>query len=141
VNPSSWVLQLLAIWRVRPGTYLGDEEVRTVATFLDGYEMCLTDGGDQTAADAKILDELTRHLRDRFKFGASRSWVDIVEELFQTRPELCPSKERRTESKTDGSTRLLYLLLDEFLAARGIDWPERDTVTVGKAYARPITQT
>lgn len=64
-----------------------------------------------------------------------------MRELFQTRPELWPSKERRTESKTDGSIRLLYLLLDEFLATRGIDWPARESVTVGEAYAQPITQT
>jgi hypothetical protein len=63
----------------------------------------------------------------------------MVEELFQTRSDLWPSKERRAESKTDGSIRPLYSLLDEFLASRDLEWPARESVTVGKAYARPKT--
>src|SRR5262245_39362460 len=114
---SSWVLEFLALWRPRVGMFLGDEEIRTLSAFLLGYEMALADAHSRAARDANVLQEFTAFLKA--KFGDSNmSWEWIVEQRFQQTPELWPSEYRRSRSLTDGSTRLLYVLLDEFLLAK-----------------------
>jgi hypothetical protein len=130
----SWILDFMALWRPRVGMFLGDEEVHTVAKFLDGYAAALEDMRNPSADD-RILDAFADFLKTRF--GSSNlSWDLIIENEFQRTPSLWPSEYRRAKSRTDGSTRLLYALLDEFLAERGEKLPQVHEVRVGRRWER-----
>src|SRR6185369_9634647 len=83
-DPGSWLLHVLAVVRLRPGSFLGDEEVRTLWAFLDGYEAARIDMGltGMSREDRALLDGFTAWLKARFGEN-TMDWCWIVQERFR----------------------------------------------------------
>src|SRR5262245_31109423 len=101
-DAGSWLLQSLAIVRLAPGSFLGDEEVRTLCAFIHGYEAAREDMGlaGMSREDRALLDGFTAWLKVRFG-ETTMGWDWIVQERF--RQGLGVGGVRGARSATDGS--------------------------------------
>jgi len=131
-DPASWLLHVLAVVRIRPGTFLGDEEVRTLRAFLEGYEGARIDMGlaGMSDEDQALLSDFTAWLKERFGHS-TMDWSWIVQERFREGGGLGGARGAR--STTDGSTALFFQLLEEFLAARKLRLPDGAEVLRNRA--------
>lgn len=103
-----WLLPFLAKVRTRPGMFLGDERLVTLAAFLAGYEQGRADVGvpGMHDDDAALLNEFDTWLAEQTEHhgtqGALR-WPQLVEKI-------------DSGSKNVGT---FFRLLDEFLESSG----------------------
>lgn len=77
VVPDHFLLRCLARVRTRPGMYLGDERVRTLGTFLAGYQNSMVDLGDRSFGD--VLTEFREWLSLEMKETRSLGWTELIE--------------------------------------------------------------
>jgi hypothetical protein len=129
---SSWLLDLLSLIRVRPGAFLGSEEVRTLSAFLWGYRAARIDlgapefGGDENS----LLQNFTTWLKVRYADDRDVSWETLIEDAFLRTPTTIEF--RRRTSPTDGSAKLFFKLFEEFLADVQLRYKdERDVWKLG----------
>jgi hypothetical protein len=76
--PDHVYLRCLAQVRVRPGMYLGDERVKTLAMFLCGYERALCDLGG-SGMGAIVLTEFREWLSKELNESRSLGWSELIE--------------------------------------------------------------
>src|SRR5262245_59790369 len=121
-DPGSWLLQILAVVRLRPGSFLGDEEVRTLWAFVHGYEASREDMGlvGISREDRALLDGFTAWLNARFG-ESTMGWDWIVQEQYREGPGV--GGVRGARSATDGSIRLFFDLFEEFLSSINLRLP------------------
>ena len=103
-----WLLPLLARVRTRPGMFLGDERVETLATFLAGYEQGRADVGGvgMHDDDALLLNEFDAWLAERTERHGSQGalrWPQLVGRL----------------DEGPKNVRTFFDLLEEFLESAG----------------------
>lgn len=103
-----WLLPVLACIRQRPGMYLGDERVETLAAYLSAYELGRVDvgGSGLDAKDARLLQEFEGWICAQTpEFGAqgTAGWSLLV---------------RRVDSSAQ-NVRTFFTLFEQFLATRG----------------------
>ena len=122
------VIELLSILRRRPGTYLGDEEVRTLSTFLHGYLAGRLDAGDQIASSEALMEAFRLWLSTNGGEAPNLGWATIIEARFVAEHDDPPVRSPHRGSRTDGSARLFFALFGEFLASRGSAYLEAPEV-------------
>jgi hypothetical protein len=117
---SAWLLAYLAVVRPRPGMYIGNEDVRTLAMYVRGYcDGRLSVGFPAFPPDeASILHDFERWMRNRLQGGNNFDWPMLV-------------------GLVDDSSRNLqtfYALFDEFLQSAGIAWPRAEHAELRKRW-------
>ncbi len=113
----SWLIPFLSTIRRRPSQFLGDEAVRTLATYMSGYVQAREDLGAPPYGDGEgnLLSEFDDWLCDRFKrprisASSGYAWPRYVEEA----------------DKSDRNVRTFFKLFDEFLAETGRSFLDPD---------------
>lgn len=135
--PSNWLLELLSVIRIRAGMFIGgDESAGALSVFIGGFSAGMFYRGEPGADGHALLDDFETWLRAKYSEHGAVGWPGIIEQRFETRPDLWPSEFRRSRSKTDGSTRLFFIEFDEFLDARGISLDARPDL-IGRFF-RPL---
>src|SRR5690242_7918976 len=105
----SWLLPFLGVVRTRPGMYLGDEKVRTLATYIRGYTQAREDLGVPPFGDAEseLLSEFDAWLPRRLGSGSVLIWPGYVEEV----------------DGSDRNVHTFFRLFEEFLTGKGKSLP------------------
>jgi hypothetical protein len=100
-----WLLPFLRKISRRPGAYLGDETVRTLATYLLAYSFARTDLGfpEFGVGEETLLRDFHQWLEGRLKVHSTLGWRSIIEKV--------DSSER--------SVHTFIKLFDEFLESTG----------------------
>jgi hypothetical protein len=100
----SWLLPFLRVVQTRPGMYLGDESVRTLANYIEGYEQAREDlGFGRYGTEGDVLGEFGLWLKERVDTPKELTWSGYVQQLDQT----------------ESSVRTFFLLFAQFLEEKG----------------------
>ncbi len=81
-----WLLSHLATIRTLPGSFLGDERVETLRSYLAGYEQAREDLGlpRYTKKESKILSDfdiwIAKRVGYELSWGSSR-WPQLIKEI------------------------------------------------------------
>ncbi|WP_437896394.1 hypothetical protein [Sorangium sp. So ce124] len=112
-----WLLAFLKRVSVRPGMFLGDENVRTLATFIHGYRQARIDLGmpEFGATESSLFDEFEKWLAAKLDDTRDVAWPTLV----------------ATQDPGERNVRTFFLLFEEFLRERGdslsrsaeVPWP------------------
>lgn len=102
----SWLLPLLSAVKVRPGAYMGDEKVATLATYLRGYVQAREDIGALAYGDAEkeVLSDFGSWLARRIGSKGRAPWYAHIREV----------------DDSDRSIRTFFALFEAFLAESGL---------------------
>jgi hypothetical protein len=122
MNDVSWLLELLAIVRQRPGMFLGNEEVSTLDTFLHGTIVGRAQCGGDVQPAHDLLADFSLWLNARSPHTPTSTWTSWIISGY-VQPETI-SLHRRSSSTTDGSVVWFFELFDQFLATRGLAFPK-----------------
>jgi hypothetical protein len=110
------LFEALSIIRLRPGMFLGGEEVRTLSAFIIGYETARSDLGQpgMSEEEEQLFAGFQSWLKQKFsEERTTLGWESIVEEQFLKAPTT--SEYRRARSPADGSAVLFFRLFDDYL--------------------------
>ncbi|WP_438006166.1 hypothetical protein WME89_47375 [Sorangium sp. So ce321] len=112
-----WLLAFLRRVSVRPGMFLGDENVKTLATFIQGYCQARIDLGipEFGAAESSLLDEFEKWLSNKLNDTRDVAWPTLIS----------------TEDPGERNVRRFFSRFEEFLLERGdslsdsadVPWP------------------
>ena len=112
-----WLLAFLKRVSVRPSMFLGDENVKTLATFIQGYCQARIDLGipEFGAAGSSLLDEFERWLSTKLDDARDVAWPALI----------------FTEDPGERNVRRFFSRFEEFLLERGdslsesadVPWP------------------
>jgi hypothetical protein len=103
-STDSWLLPFLKRIHVRPGMYLGDERVRTLATYIQGYTQAREDLGVPEFGDGEglVLREFEKWLSAKRNDTRDVAWPSLIEAV----------------DGTERNVQTFFRLFDEFLAGR-----------------------
>ena len=110
-----WLLAFLKRVRTRPGMFLGDENVKTLSTFLQAYGQARIDLGvpEFATAEASLLDEFETWLAARLHDTRDVAWPTLV----------------ATEDPGERNVQTFFLRFEEFLQERGDSLTQPGDVT------------
>lgn len=102
-----WLIPFLQCVRSRPGMILGNEMVRTLATFISGYAQAREDLGIPAFGESEgnLLDSFSHWLAGKLRSQRSLRWAGHVEFL----------------DPSEHNIWTFFRLLDEFAAEEGLD--------------------
>src|SRR5688572_8097550 len=100
-----WLVAFLKRVSTRPGMFLGDESVRTLATFIQGYSQARTDLGlpDFVDGESTLLTDFEKWLAAKLGDTRDVAWFTLV----------------ATEDPSERNVRTFFRLLEEFLSEHG----------------------
>ena len=109
-HDDSWLLPFLAVVKTRPGMYLGDERVETLATYIVAYMQARRDLGvpSYRPEDQEMLEEFTYWLSKRRQSDDDCAWDGHVKQI----------------DSSGANVHTFFRLFEEFLAERGKALPD-----------------
>jgi len=105
-SPSDqWLLPFLKRVSVRPGMFLGDENVKSLASFIHGYTQARIDLGlpGFGSPDSSILDEFEKWLAMKLNDTRDVAWQTLI----------------MTEDPTEKNVQTFFSRFEEFLRELG----------------------
>lgn len=101
VEDKPWLLSFIRRMRVRPGMYLGSEEVRALDLYLTAYAQARLDLGlpEHGPGEERLLPCFQQWLEKRLKTTDTRGWWGLIEQA----------------DPTGTNVRTFLALFDEFL--------------------------
>jgi hypothetical protein len=108
-----WLLAFLGRIHHRPGMYLGDERVRTLATFIRAYAQAREDLGIPEFGEGEelVLDDFEKWLAEKQNDSREVAWPTLIEAV----------------DASERNARTFFRLFGEFLASRGLALTEPST--------------
>ncbi|WP_437997796.1 hypothetical protein WMF26_45295 [Sorangium sp. So ce185] len=100
-----WLLAFLKRVSVRPGMFLGDENVKTLAMFIQGYCQVRVDLGmpEFGAGESSLLDEFQKWLSTKLNDTRDVAWPTLI----------------ATEDPGERNVRRFFSRFEAFLRERG----------------------
>jgi hypothetical protein len=110
-----WLLAFLKRVSARPGMFLGDENVKTLSTFIQGYRQARIDLGvpELGTAESSLLDEFEKWLADKLGDTRDVAWPTLI----------------ATEDPSERNTQTFFSRFEEFLQERGDSLSRSSDVT------------
>jgi len=100
-----WLIRFLGLVRLRPGSYLGAEDVRSLYLFITAYTMARTDLGmpELGRGEELLLSDFQRWLEKKLGMSDTRGWHGLIER----------------QDSGENNVFTFLRLFDEFLVSQG----------------------
>jgi hypothetical protein len=112
-----WLLAFLKRVRTRPGMYLGDENVKTLATFVQAYAQARADLGvsEFASSESSVLPDFEKWLAGELGDSRDVAWYTLI----------------ASEDPSDRNVHTFFRRFEEFLLRQGeslerpvsVEWP------------------
>ena len=100
-----WLMPFLRRVSTRPGMYMGDESVKTLATYIQGYAQARIDLGapEFAEAEAALLTDFTKWLARELSDPREVAWYTLI----------------ASEDPSEFNVRTFFRRFEQFLQGRG----------------------